>query len=66
LVKLADRLPTAVKALDPRLWPPTAVAVGRLACRYHSQGRRDDLWKLVPQYCRRSAAEEKWDLKNLA
>ena len=64
LAKLVDRLPAGVKALDPRLWPPTAAAVGRLACRYHTLGRRDDLWKLVPHYCRRSAAEEKWDLKN--
>jgi tRNA threonylcarbamoyladenosine biosynthesis protein TsaB len=64
LAKLADRLPAGVKALDPRLWPPTAAAIGRLACRHHALGRRDDLWKLVPQYSRRSAAEEKWDLKN--
>jgi tRNA threonylcarbamoyladenosine biosynthesis protein TsaB len=64
LAKLADRLPSGVTALDPRLWPPTAVAVGRLACRYHGMGRCDDLWKLVPRYCRRSAAEEKWDARN--
>ena len=64
LAKLIDRLPVGITALDPRFWPPTAAAVGRLACRYHALGRRDDLWKLAPHYCRRSAAEEKWDLKN--
>ena len=64
LAKLADRLPSGVTALDPRLWPPTAAAIGRLASRYHALGRRDDLWKLVPHYSRRSAAEEKWDARN--
>ncbi len=61
---LVDRLPSGVRALAPGFWPPTAAAVGRLACRYYSEGRRDDLWKLVPRYCRRSAAEEKWDRKH--
>lgn len=61
LLRLADRLPSGIKALDRRYWPPRASAVGRLAAKYYSAGRRDDLWKLVPHYFRRSAAEEKWD-----
>ena len=61
LVKLAGRLPSGVTALERRFWPATAAAVGRLTCHHYRLGRRDDLWKLVPHYCRRSAAEEKMD-----
>jgi tRNA threonylcarbamoyladenosine biosynthesis protein TsaB len=63
LVRLADRLPQGVEALDQRFWHPRAALVAELAVRYHAQGRRDDLWKLVPRYYRRSAAEEKWDAR---
>ena len=63
LVRLFDRLPPGVAALDQSCWHPRASAVGRLAARYHAEGRRDDLWKLVPHYYRRSAAEEKWDAR---
>ena len=63
LVRLVDRLPPGVEALDERLWHPRAAVVGHLAVRYHAQGRRDDLWKLVPRYYRRSAAEEKWEAR---
>jgi tRNA threonylcarbamoyladenosine biosynthesis protein TsaB len=59
LAKLADRLPPQVRQLDPCYWPPRASMAARLAARDYSLGRRDDLWKLVPHYCRRSAAEEK-------
>jgi tRNA threonylcarbamoyladenosine biosynthesis protein TsaB len=57
----AAALPAGVRALDRRYWFPRAETVGRLAFRYHAAGRRDDIWKLVPHYFRRSAAEEKWD-----
>jgi tRNA threonylcarbamoyladenosine biosynthesis protein TsaB len=63
LVRLLDRLPPGVAALEEAYWHPRAAAVGRIAARYHAQGRRDDLWKLVPHYYRRSAAEEKWDAR---
>jgi tRNA threonylcarbamoyladenosine biosynthesis protein TsaB len=61
LVRLADRLPSGVQSLERRYWFPRAAAVGRLAFRDYTAGRRNDLWKLVPHYFRRSAAEEKWD-----
>jgi tRNA threonylcarbamoyladenosine biosynthesis protein TsaB len=61
LRKLADRLPARLTVLDPQYWSPTAAAVARLAARDHAAGRRDDLWRLVPRYFRRSAAEETWD-----
>jgi len=63
LVRLLDRLPPGIEALDQDCWRPRAAPVGRLAARHHAQGRRDDLWRLVPHYYRRSAAEEKWDAR---
>jgi tRNA threonylcarbamoyladenosine biosynthesis protein TsaB len=61
LARLLDRLPTSVEALNQDLWRPRAAVVARLAARHYAEGRRDDLWKLVPHYYRRSAAEEKLD-----
>ena len=63
LVRLVDRLPPGVTALDQDYWRPRAAAVARIAARHHALGRRDDLWKLVPHYYRRSAAEEKWEAR---
>lgn len=61
LARLLDRVPPGVEVLDRRYWPARAAAVGCLAARYCADGRRDDLFRIVPRYCRRSAAEEKWD-----
>jgi tRNA A37 threonylcarbamoyladenosine modification protein TsaB len=61
LDRLVDRIPPGVEVLDRRYWNPRAAAIGQLAARYYAEGRRDDLLKIVPHYCRRSAAEEKWD-----
>lgn len=63
LRKLAGRTPSHLVPLEPQYWEPTAVAVGRIAARGYAAGQRDDLWKLVPRYSRRSAAEEKWEAK---
>lgn len=63
LEKLLDRMPPGVHVLDRSYWAPRAAAIGCLAARYYADGRRDDLLKLVPHYCRRSAAEEKWDAR---
>jgi tRNA threonylcarbamoyladenosine biosynthesis protein TsaB len=63
LARLVDRLTPGIEALQEPLWHPRASIVGQLAIRYHAQGRRNDLWKLVPRYYRRSAAEEKWDAR---
>ncbi len=64
LKKLVDRLPKGVTALPPELCRPTAANVARLAARHYAAGRRDDVWKLVPVYSRKSAAEEKWEEKS--
>jgi tRNA threonylcarbamoyladenosine biosynthesis protein TsaB len=58
---LLDRLPEGVGIADTSTWLLQAATVGRLAWRDYQAGRRDDLWKLAPQYYRKSAAEEKWE-----
>jgi tRNA threonylcarbamoyladenosine biosynthesis protein TsaB len=59
LRRLAPRLPDGVEVAPEELWQPTAQAVGELAWKEYLAGRRDDVWKLVPNYYRPSAAEEK-------
>jgi tRNA threonylcarbamoyladenosine biosynthesis protein TsaB len=59
LQRLAARLPAHVVALPVELWQPTAAAVGQVAWRAYQAGQRDDVWKLLPNYFRPSAAEEK-------
>jgi tRNA threonylcarbamoyladenosine biosynthesis protein TsaB len=59
LGRLAARLPDYVVALPQELWQPTAEAVGQVAWRAYRAGRRDDVWQLLPNYIRPSAAEEK-------
>jgi tRNA threonylcarbamoyladenosine biosynthesis protein TsaB len=59
LEKLAARLPGAIRVAAQDVWSPSAEAVARLAIAKYAAGRRDDVWRLVPQYLRASAAEEK-------
>lgn len=59
LRRLQDRLGSDVHVVDSQFWEPRAETVARLAKRHYDAGRRDDFWKLVPQYFRQSAAEEK-------
>lgn len=59
LAKLAEKLPPGVTAAPLESWTPQAATVGRLAYRQYLAGRRDDVWKLAPNYFRTSAAEEK-------
>lgn len=63
LRKMAGRVGRHVCVLDPQYWLPSAGAVGRLAARRYASGHRDDVWSLLPRYCRPSAAEEKWEKK---
>jgi tRNA threonylcarbamoyladenosine biosynthesis protein TsaB len=63
LAQLADRLSEGVRPVAPEFWSPRAAFVGRLAIAQHAAGRRDDVWSLVPQYFRMSAAEEKMQQK---
>jgi len=62
--ELLAPLPMGVAVVAEQHWFPTAATVGRLAFRRYSSGQRDDLWKLVPLYHRKSAAEEKWEQRH--
>lgn len=59
LSRLVDRLPAGVEVVRTELWQPMAEAVGMVAWQAYENGQRDDVWKLVPNYYRVSAAEEK-------
>jgi tRNA threonylcarbamoyladenosine biosynthesis protein TsaB len=65
LEKIVQRLGPTSRPVDPQFWHPTAAAVGRLALQQYGGGRRDDVYQLVPQYFRRSAAEEKLEAEKL-
>jgi hypothetical protein len=56
---MAGRLPAEGLALPAELWQPTAATVGQVAWRAYQAGQRHDVWKLLPNYFRPSAAEEK-------
>jgi tRNA threonylcarbamoyladenosine biosynthesis protein TsaB len=64
LQKLASSVPECLRILDRQYWAPSAASVARLAAHQYAAGRRDDVWTLLPRYCRRSAAEEKWDARD--
>lgn len=59
LSKLAARLPEGVLVADEPQWSPAAGAVARLAIELHRRGAAVDPLALVPNYYRKSAAEEK-------
>ena len=59
LKRLASRLPAGVEMLPEEYWQPMAIAIGQIAWQAYQTCQRDDVWKLVPNYYRLSAAEEK-------
>jgi tRNA threonylcarbamoyladenosine biosynthesis protein TsaB len=59
LAQLAGKLPASVKAVDQKLWQPQASVVGRLGYDLFLAGQTTDPIHLVPNYYRKSAAEEK-------
>jgi tRNA threonylcarbamoyladenosine biosynthesis protein TsaB len=63
LKRLRASLTDKVTVVNESRWQPIAAAVGEIGWRDYQTGRRDDLWTLLPQYYRRSAAEEKRDLE---
>jgi tRNA threonylcarbamoyladenosine biosynthesis protein TsaB len=60
---LQPRLPNDVFILAEELWHPSSSAVGRVGWGKFQSGVSDDVWNLVPQYFRASAAEEKLSKK---
>ena len=63
LEKLAPHLP-AESCAEAAVWMPQARAVGQLAFAQFKSGRRDDAFRLVPNYFRRTAAEDAWQRKH--
>jgi tRNA threonylcarbamoyladenosine biosynthesis protein TsaB len=61
LARIRDRIPPEVSVVDSALWAPQAGSVGLVAYLEYRAGRREDLWRLVPHYYRKSAAEEKYE-----
>lgn len=59
LAKVGDRLPANVECLGEEFWMPRAGIVGQLALEKFCHGEQDDIWQFVPDYYRKSAAEEK-------
>jgi tRNA threonylcarbamoyladenosine biosynthesis protein TsaB len=60
LKRLAPQLPESVGMEQEIRWRPRAATIARLAWLRYQEGHRGDLWRLTPQYLRRSAAEEKY------
>jgi tRNA threonylcarbamoyladenosine biosynthesis protein TsaB len=63
LSRLLGQLPPGARVVDEALWAPTAVSVGRIGHGMFLAGNRAGVFDLVPQYFRRTAAEEQWDAK---
>jgi tRNA threonylcarbamoyladenosine biosynthesis protein TsaB len=64
LAKITEQVLTKdMVVLDPALWAPTAGVVGAVGWRLFSAGQRTEVFDLLPQYFRRTAAEEQWDRK---
>ena len=59
LVDLTDQLPAGIVVSSEDRWRPRAATVASLGSQLFAAGRRQDLWTLVPQYFRKSYAEEK-------
>ncbi len=60
----AGLLPPGVRIASPEFHRPRAAVVAEVGWRHFQEGRRDDLWTLLPVYSRRAAAEEKWDAQH--
>jgi tRNA threonylcarbamoyladenosine biosynthesis protein TsaB len=59
LAQLNSQLPNGVSAIHPSLWQPQAGIVGQLGYQLFQSGQIVDPIQLVPNYYRKSAAEEK-------
>ncbi|MEM7313827.1 MAG: tRNA (adenosine(37)-N6)-threonylcarbamoyltransferase complex dimerization subunit type 1 TsaB [Planctomycetota bacterium] len=59
LGKISDRLGDELTLADSESWTLRASTIGRLGLAIHKAGHSDDFWGLVPEYYRKSAAEEK-------
>lgn len=63
MAKLKNRLPGGIVLADPKDWMPKPEVVGKVGIENYRAGHTVDLMQLVPNYYRKSAAEEKADAK---
>lgn len=63
LTRLVDRVSGRCRVEPSANWNPAARTVARLGGQAFRAGMCDDFWALEPRYLRRSAAEEKADLR---
>jgi len=61
LNRYADKIPAGLLVASREVWQPMASTVGRLGHRAWLAGQRATPLTLLPQYFRRTAAEEQWD-----
>lgn len=59
LAKIAKKLPENVHLVPSECWTPSVETMGKAAFRLYQEGRRDDIWNLLPIYSRPAAAEER-------
>jgi tRNA threonylcarbamoyladenosine biosynthesis protein TsaB len=59
LAQVSSRLPSGIEVVDEKLWQPQAGVVGRVGYDLLLAGQVTDPIQLVPNYYRKSAAEEK-------
>ena len=63
--KIAHLLDASVVRLSADLWRPRAAWIGRLGEIQAAGGELADAWSLEPLYLRKSAAEEKWEQRQV-
>lgn len=63
LAQLAERLTAGVNVVEAKFWQPQASVVGQLGYQLFQTGQLVDPVQLVPNYYRKSAAEEKASTK---
>ena len=64
LEKLLPDFPEGITIAPEATWHPAAETVGKIAWAKFRGGQHDSIWQLVPNYHRKSAAEEKLSSDN--
>ena len=59
LHRIEKNIPAEITLADRSLWEPQAASIAQIAAARFQRNEFDDLWTLVPQYSRPSAAEER-------
>ena len=63
LAQKAKYLPEDLTTRPEECWQISSAVIGRTAFRLYAEGRRDDMWNLLPIYSRPAAAEERKNAK---